>query len=259
MYYYGARYYTPEVSIWLSVDPLADKYPSMSPYMYCAGNPVRLIDPDGRGWVEGDETGVYWDKNINTQEQANDAGLTYHGQTTLQTDSKGQVWSGNENGERSPFVMMNPVEVVGEREFQVAAIEDTPDGQTMSFFFDFAFCGGGGFEIGYVTDKQGGGKWFSKGRANIGIGIGAGFNSTNIYSQGESVFTVDDYYGYSNEFNFSIGPFGYSEGGNKDKQQWKFDGFNNYGKDYIEKGSNISVLKGMKIGIWWSNTQTKPL
>ncbi len=48
MYCYGARYYTPEVSIWLSVDPLADKYPSMSPYMYCAGNPVRLIDPDGR-------------------------------------------------------------------------------------------------------------------------------------------------------------------------------------------------------------------
>ena len=47
MYYYGARYYTPEVSIWLSVDPLADKYPSMSPYMYCAGNPVMFIDPDG--------------------------------------------------------------------------------------------------------------------------------------------------------------------------------------------------------------------
>jgi RHS repeat-associated protein len=47
MYYYGARYYTPEVSIWLSVDPLADKYPSMSPYMYCAGNPVVFIDPNG--------------------------------------------------------------------------------------------------------------------------------------------------------------------------------------------------------------------
>jgi hypothetical protein len=29
------------------VDPLADKYPSMSPYMYTAGNPVMLVDPDG--------------------------------------------------------------------------------------------------------------------------------------------------------------------------------------------------------------------
>ena len=41
-------YYTPEVGIWLSVDPLSDKYPSMSAFMYCAGNPVVLVDPDGR-------------------------------------------------------------------------------------------------------------------------------------------------------------------------------------------------------------------
>ena len=46
-YYYVARYYSPDKSIWLSVDPMSDKYPSMSPYMYCAGNPVILVDPDG--------------------------------------------------------------------------------------------------------------------------------------------------------------------------------------------------------------------
>lgn len=33
---------------WLSVDPMADKYPSISPYAYCAWIPVRLLDPDGR-------------------------------------------------------------------------------------------------------------------------------------------------------------------------------------------------------------------
>ena len=47
LYYYGARYYSPELGIWGSVDPLADKYPSMSAFMYCAGNPVVLVDPDG--------------------------------------------------------------------------------------------------------------------------------------------------------------------------------------------------------------------
>jgi RHS repeat-associated protein len=45
--YFGARYYDSGLSIWLSVDPMSDKYPSMSPYNYCANNPVKLIDPNG--------------------------------------------------------------------------------------------------------------------------------------------------------------------------------------------------------------------
>jgi RHS repeat-associated protein len=43
--YFGARYYDSGLSIWLSVDPMSDKYPSMSPYNYCANNPVKLVDP----------------------------------------------------------------------------------------------------------------------------------------------------------------------------------------------------------------------
>lgn len=47
--YLGARYYEPEMlNIWLSVDPMADKYPSLSPYNYCAWNPIKLVDPNGR-------------------------------------------------------------------------------------------------------------------------------------------------------------------------------------------------------------------
>jgi RHS repeat-associated protein len=47
-HYYGARYYWSEVLTgWLSVDPMADKYPSISPYAYCAWNPVKLVDPNG--------------------------------------------------------------------------------------------------------------------------------------------------------------------------------------------------------------------
>ena len=45
--YFGARYYDSGLSIWLSVDPMSDKYPNMSPYNYCANNPVILVDPDG--------------------------------------------------------------------------------------------------------------------------------------------------------------------------------------------------------------------
>ena len=46
--YFGARYYDSDLmTAWLSVDPMADKYPNISPYAYCAWNPIRLVDPDG--------------------------------------------------------------------------------------------------------------------------------------------------------------------------------------------------------------------
>ena len=55
-HYYGARYYWSEVLTgWLSVDPMADKYPSISPYAYCAWNPVKLVDPDGNEAFENDD------------------------------------------------------------------------------------------------------------------------------------------------------------------------------------------------------------
>ena len=47
-YYYGARYYDPGTVLWFGTDPLAHKYPMNSPYVYCNGNPVRYVDPDGR-------------------------------------------------------------------------------------------------------------------------------------------------------------------------------------------------------------------
>ena len=49
--YFGSRYYNSDLSVWLSVDPQAAKYPSLSPYVYCANNPVKLVDPDGEDYV----------------------------------------------------------------------------------------------------------------------------------------------------------------------------------------------------------------
>ena len=45
--YFGSRYYSSDLSIWLSVDPMSGKYASLSPYVYCADNPVKLVDPNG--------------------------------------------------------------------------------------------------------------------------------------------------------------------------------------------------------------------
>ena len=48
MYYYGARYYEPRLSLWMSVDPLQEKYLNISTYCYAANNPIKFIDSDGR-------------------------------------------------------------------------------------------------------------------------------------------------------------------------------------------------------------------
>lgn len=45
--FFGARYYTPPLGIWISVDPLTDRTIRNNPYMYCSGNPIIRIDPDG--------------------------------------------------------------------------------------------------------------------------------------------------------------------------------------------------------------------
>ncbi len=42
----GARFQTTD-GIFTGIDPLAEKYYHISPYAYCAGNPVNVIDPDG--------------------------------------------------------------------------------------------------------------------------------------------------------------------------------------------------------------------
>lgn len=46
-YYFGARFYDPAVGRWLSVDPLAGNFPSLTPYNYVYNNPVNVFDPNG--------------------------------------------------------------------------------------------------------------------------------------------------------------------------------------------------------------------
>ena len=67
LYYYGARYYDPRLSVWYSTDPMQEKYPWVSTYCYTLLNPISAIDSDGNlvifingmHWRDGGKA-VYW-------------------------------------------------------------------------------------------------------------------------------------------------------------------------------------------------------
>ncbi|MBQ9476937.1 MAG: RHS repeat-associated core domain-containing protein [Bacteroidales bacterium] len=51
VYDFGARLYDPGLGRWISQDPMAEKYYSHSPYLFCAGNPMKFVDPEGF-WIQ---------------------------------------------------------------------------------------------------------------------------------------------------------------------------------------------------------------
>ena len=76
LYDFGARWFTPKRAHWTTMDPLAEKYYPISPYAYCAGNPVNLVDPEGKDWYTNNETGYYtWFEGNEEIE-----GYTYYGE-----------------------------------------------------------------------------------------------------------------------------------------------------------------------------------
>ena len=98
-YDYGARQYYSVVPGWDRIDPLAEKYYNISPYAYCANNPVNAIDPDGRDWYSSlDSVGckngeTIWQTQIHyteckSQEQMADNNIsgTYMGETVVVFD-----------------------------------------------------------------------------------------------------------------------------------------------------------------------------
>jgi RHS repeat-associated protein len=71
-YYYGARYFNPKTSLWLSVDPMAEKFPGWSPYAYAMHRPTVLVDPTGMSaespddWVYDKQNDKYvWKEEVN--------------------------------------------------------------------------------------------------------------------------------------------------------------------------------------------------
>jgi RHS repeat-associated protein len=62
--YFGARYYNNKLGVWLSADPMDEKYPGYNPYNYTLNNPLKLVDPNG---MYVDNYTIKQDGSINVQ------------------------------------------------------------------------------------------------------------------------------------------------------------------------------------------------
>lgn len=84
--------------MWLSVDPMWEKYAGMSPYNYCAGNPVKMVDPDGRDIVFFEENGLEIGRMVDKNQER-----WYVQRTTQTTDEMYAESSIHEKGNSNPI------------------------------------------------------------------------------------------------------------------------------------------------------------
>lgn len=86
------------MTMWLSVDPMADKYPSISPYAYCAWNPLKLVDPDG---AEIWKPEILEDGAINYVAEEGDNEKTLHEQYDISKDVASKMYATLKKGKIS--------------------------------------------------------------------------------------------------------------------------------------------------------------
>ena len=85
-YDFEARYLSPSFHRFTTMDPLCEKYYHISPYAYCAGNPINFVDPDGMQWYlctdkEGHSSYEYYEGEMPDEDKEKYSDVQYLGAT----------------------------------------------------------------------------------------------------------------------------------------------------------------------------------
>ena len=239
--YFGARYYDVELTTgWLSVDPMADKYPNISPYAYCAWNPIKLVDPDGRDWYQNTKTKqIYYNSGARGSNDAGkygrmqgQKGWSWIGENNMfketsgkddrqlsleyfkysRTQQKGYSIDKSNVGQLVPIFETDIL--IPSSEYRKFAKENYGREFSFSIKFDLCIGTGGSYDLGIGRKRNGERFVFSTRSVSVGESVGVSVNlnvsSLDSYlSSDGSSSNISASYGF---ITGSLGPGGYSIG-----------------------------------------------
>ena len=240
-HYYGARYYWSEtLTGWLSVDPMMDKYPSISPDAYCVWNPVKMVDPDGRDWYQNTKTKqIYYNSGARGSNDAGkygrmqgQKGWSWIGENNMfketsgkddrqlsreyfkysQTQQKGYSIDKSNVGQLVPIFETDIL--IPSSEYRKFAKENYGREFSFSIKFDLCIGTGGSYDLG-IGRKRNGERFVSSTRSvSLGeaVGVSANLNVSSLdsyLSSDGSSYNISASYGC---VTVSGGPGGYSIG-----------------------------------------------
>ncbi|MBS1942014.1 MAG: RHS repeat-associated core domain-containing protein [Bacteroidetes bacterium] len=162
--YRGARYYDSDVARFLSLDPKAYEYLNVSPYNYVGGNPISLIDPDGRGWwdvIVGGATAVAENAGVSPLLVASVKVLAAPTLSNVQDFQRGQIL-----GDHASYALGTMMEIDGARNVATGLLMDESAGASL------VLTGGLDAEVAVPVAAVGG--------VAIAVGTGEGLLGTTM-------------------------------------------------------------------------------
>lgn len=217
----------------MNVDPLAEKYPGFSPYVYTFNNPINFVDPsgmEGEDWVN--DGGIYrYDERVVDKETAKQyygSEDSYVGKSATVTTSDGVtgeiIDKVNLNTDGSVTKGDVTLNTNSTETFYNAAgsrfIPKQTSGSFIGFSANFAFMGGFGISIGNVVDAVGDSKNYFSFNGNLGFGLSYGLDTGSVIPKEGNQFYSNDFAGETSNYSFGVDTpvysFGLSGGGTVD-------------------------------------------